>query len=208
VQPAAGIELETYGRSLGVHGTLYGRHEGRGAEASHVEAQEEVMHGGVAHHDHIVDITKPCPEALDSLARELGHLLDDVPLELVETGRLMRRVVEAGDDIVAPCHLWIHGRFSRQDLARLKRGQVGGDGGSAYIDCQSQNRSGLRGGPYIYDLRRRTGSSPDQDFDVPIGASQHTRQRLKDSEVERDAAQPVLRFEGSKQPLGVAGVVF
>ena len=118
VQPAARVELlEADRRGFGVDRSLDARHEGGRAEPAHVEAHEEVVHGRVADHDHVVDVAGVEGEALGGLARQPGHFVDHVLLQFGEAGGLVRGVVEARDDVVAPCHLRIHGRLGAEHLA-------------------------------------------------------------------------------------------
>ena len=58
VQTAAGVEREAQSGGLRVDRSLHGRDEGRHSESTRVEAQEEVVHGGVAHHHHIEDVVR------------------------------------------------------------------------------------------------------------------------------------------------------
>ena len=56
VQPAAPVELQPYGGGEGVDRALDGGCERRHTERAGLEAEEQVMHGGIAHHHHVEDV--------------------------------------------------------------------------------------------------------------------------------------------------------
>ncbi len=60
VQAAAPAELQPDGRGEGIHRALDGGRERRHAQRAGVEAQEQVVHGGVADHDY-VEYVGPAP---------------------------------------------------------------------------------------------------------------------------------------------------
>ena len=49
--------------------SLDGRNEGRNTKVAGVQAEEQVMHGGIAHHDHIEDVTQGGVATLSRPAR-------------------------------------------------------------------------------------------------------------------------------------------
>jgi len=165
VQTAAGVERQAYGGGEGVDGTLRGRGEGCDAERAGVEPQEEVMHGGVAHHDAVEDVVGASAAARSGLGRQVVHLVDDGALQLLQPAGMVSHVVQPGDEIIAERHLRVHGRFGGEDLARGEVDQVGSHGGGPDVDGQAQEPGGRRGGPHRYD----PATAPYHHVDLPAG---------------------------------------
>ena len=116
-----------------LHGLPDVRHIGRGHQGLRIDAQKQMVHGGVAHHADETDLVLVDARFLCQLRKKLPELRQDGLLE--NRSFCPHGSLDPGDDIRAVLGLGVHATRGGEQLAGFAAEQKGHQGGGTDVKC-------------------------------------------------------------------------
>ena len=113
---------------LDIQRVLDGRGKRSATQLHRVDTQKNVMHDGVAHHDHLHNIAR----RQSDFGRRVGHQpverVDDRAAQRSQPVLVLHDIGDARHQVLAVGDLRVHAAGGGQDTATAQLGQMGGDG--------------------------------------------------------------------------------
>ena len=177
--------------------------EGRAAQFLGVDAQNQVVHCGVAHHHQFHHIRRGNPRVGAGFGDQFVQPIDNRPVHALGPVRVDHRIADPAHQVFAVRHLRVHPAGGGEDFACAQMAEMAGDGRRAHIEGHPVDfvvEAGLH--PHHFP------SFKNRHRQRPFARGQGRLQAGQNGRVYAHIFQPVDSAQFVGQPLPVAPVIF
>ena len=195
IGPGAGVQLQIKFFRRAGDGQSRGECKGRAAELDGVDAEEQVMHDGVADQHHLENVGDVDAALLRHILGQGIQRLPDGGGHFLLAARVHHHVGDAAHQVFAEADLRVHQACRGRDLSRREIGEMGRDGGGAHVDGDAEGLVMEARPDRDEAVAAAGGAREDGGGDLPLALAQHLLQVRDDGQVAGEIVDAPLLLQ-------------